>query len=92
MLAWDRTPGELLEYIRAWRDRREQEAYMLFNLAGTIAHMCFGSRPLRPEEAFPGVIRPRENIMTGDEIYASCLAWCAVLGGKEDADERGETE
>ncbi len=82
MLAWDRTPGELLEYIRAYRDRRENDAYMLFNLAGTIAHMCFGKEPIRPWEAFPGAIRPRDDAMSGEEIYSNLLSWCAALDDK----------
>ena len=74
--AWDRTPGELEEYILAYRDRMERQAYMYYNLAGTIASMVLSSRKPEPWESFPGWIQPKETIMTDDEIYASCLAWC----------------
>ena len=86
MLAWDRTPGELLAYIQAWRDRREQTAYLLYNLAGTIANMCFSKHPLRPWEAFPGVIQPKDDTQSGETIYSNLLSWCAALEGKEESE------
>lgn len=80
MLAWDRTPGELLEYIEAYRDRRRELAYLMYDLAGAIGNACYGKRRLRPEEAFPGFIEERLQQMYASEIYASCLAWCAGGG------------
>lgn len=79
-LAWDRTPGELSEYIRAYRERREQLAMMLYDLAGTVCRMLCG-HGIKPEDAFPGFIQPHEVVMTAEEIYESCLAWCGLAGG-----------
>lgn len=81
-LAWDRTPGELLEYIRAYRDRQKETAYLFYDLAGAIADACFSRRRMRPEEAFPGFIEPEHRQMGDEEIYANCLAWCQ-MGGEE---------
>lgn len=78
--AWDRTPGELNEYITAYRGRMERQAYMLFNLAGTIASMVLCAKKPEPWEAFPGWIQPKNREMFDDDIYAACLAWC---GGAE---------
>lgn len=78
--AWDRTPGELEEYITAYRERMERQCYVLFNLAGTIASMVLCSEKPKPWEAFPGWVKPKRIQMSDDEIYASCLAWC---GGTE---------
>ena len=90
MEAWERTPGELMEYIRAYRDRRREMAYLLYDLAGAIANACLGSRRQRPAEAFPGSVEETVTEMSGDQIYANCLAWCAKLGGGEEAaDGRG---
>lgn len=75
--AWDRTPGELNEYIEAYRDRMERQAYMLFNHAQAIASMVLSSEKPRPWDAFPGWIKPQMQEMSDDEIYASCLAWCS---------------
>lgn len=80
--AWDRTPGELLEYIEAYRDRRELDGYMLYNLAGTIASMVLSDKKPEPWQAFPGVIQPKMRVMSDDELYASCLAWCGL--GEEE--------
>lgn len=85
--AWDRTPGELTEYIEAWHDRRELDGYMLYNLAATIASMVLSAKKPDPWEAFPGVIQPKMVVMSEDEIYASCLAWCGL--GEEDANAGG---
>lgn len=90
--AWDRTPGELVEYISAYRDRRRETAILLYDLAGTIANMIFGKRRLRPAEAFPGFIREELTVMTGEQILANCLAWCDAWSGKEEADGRGTAE
>lgn len=75
---WDRTPGELLEYIDAYRDRMEQKAYLCYNLAQTIACMVLSAEKPKPWQAFPGWIRGGKEVMTDDEIYASCLAWCGA--------------
>lgn len=75
--AWDRTPGELDEYIEAYRDRMERQAYMLFNHAQAIASMVLSSEKPRPWDAFPGWIQTQMQKMSDDEIYASCLAWCS---------------
>ncbi len=88
-VAWDRTPGELVEYIEAWHDRREQMAYMLYNHAALVANMCLAKRKLTPQEAFPGVIRIQA--MTDGELYASCLAW-ASLGEEAFGGGSGTTE
>ena len=74
--AWDRTPGELQEYIRAYRDRMERQAYLYFNLAQATAHMVLSAEKPRPWEAFPGWIKPTLQVMSGEELYASCIAWC----------------
>lgn len=74
--AWDRTPGELLEYIEAYHERMERQAYMLYNLASTISHMIFGKTVPAPWQAFPNAIRPEMQVMDDDDIYQSCLAWC----------------
>lgn len=46
MSAWDRTPGELLEYIRAgWerrRRRREELACLAYALGGHVNHCMAG--------------------------------------------------
>lgn len=81
-MAWERTPGELLEYIEAYRDRLEQQAYMLYNQAACIASMVLSSHRVAPEDAFPGVIR--RKVMTSDAIYAACLAWTSGADGQED--------
>lgn len=78
MDAWDRTPAELQEYIRAYRDRMERQAYMYYNLAQTIACMALSSEKPRPWDAFPGWIKPMMQTMTDDEIYANCMAWCGM--------------
>ena len=75
--AWDRTIGELNEYISAYRDRMERQAYMLYNQAQAIANMVLCAEKPRPWDAFPGWIQPKVQNMTDDEIYASCLAWCS---------------
>lgn len=76
-VAWDRTLGELNEYIEAYRDRMERQAYMLFNQAQTIVSMVLCAEKPRPWDAFPGWIQPKMQQMTDDEIFASCLAWCS---------------
>ncbi len=81
---WDRTPGELQEYIKAYRDRMERQAYMCFNLAQAIASMVLSAEKPRPWDAFPGWIQPKMHVMTDDEIYTSCLAWCG-LGNEEES-------
>jgi hypothetical protein len=80
---WDPTPAELQEYIDAYKGRMELQAYMCYNLAQTIACMVLSSEKPRPWDAFPGWIKPKTQTMTDDEIYSSCLAWCATPG-KED--------
>ena len=75
--AWDRTPGELNEYIEAYRDRMERQAYMLFNQAQAIASMVLSAEKPRPWDAFPGWIQPQMQKMSDEEIFASCLAWCS---------------
>lgn len=82
--AWERTPGELLEYIQAYRDRMERHAYMLFNQAQAIASMVLCADKPKPWDAFPGLIQPKIQTMSDDDIYASCLAWCG-LGGEEES-------
>lgn len=82
-VAWDRTHGELQEYIQAYRDRMERHAYMLFNQAQAIASMVLSAEKPRPWDAFPGWIKPTMQIMTDDDIYASCLAWCGLDGEEE---------
>lgn len=84
-LAWDYTPGELLDYVEGYHRRREEMAYLLYDLAGAIAHACFGRSPLRPWDAFPGFIRQQETVMSDEDIYANCLAWA---GMEEDEDGR----
>ena len=49
---------------------------MCYNLAQTIACMVLCADKPRPWDAFPGLIKPKTQKMTDDEIYASCLAWC----------------
>ena len=83
--AWDRTPGELIEVIAAYRERMERQCYCLYNLAGTIAHMVLSSRKPDPWDCFPGWIEPRRVQMTDDEIYQSCLAWCGMTGTEAGA-------
>lgn len=85
--AWNRTPGELTEYIEAWQDRRELDGYLLYNLAGTIASMILSARKPDPWLAFPGVIHPKMVVMSDNEIYANCLAWCGL--GEEDVNAGG---
>ena len=87
--AWDRTPGELVEYINAWHDRREQLAYMLYNHAALVANMCLARRKMTPQEAFPGVIRMQ--VMSAEDILASCQAW-ASLGEEAFGGGSGTTE
>jgi hypothetical protein len=75
-LGWDRTPGELVEYILAARERRrrrqEDLAYFAYDLGIHIARSAHG-KPERPEMAFRGFIPMREQ--TDDEICASLMAW-----------------
>lgn len=80
--AWDRTPGELLEYVQAYRTRMERQAYMYFNLAQAIASMVLSAEKPNPWDAFPGWIQPTVQQMSDDEMYASCLAWCGLAGGE----------
>lgn len=92
-VAWDRTPGELVEYIRAYRDRQQETAYLLYDLSGAIANACLGKRRLRPAEAFPGFIEEQMSVMSDQQIYANCLAWCAALSGmEEDAHGSGKAQ
>ena len=80
-VAWDRTPGELVEYIRAYRDRQQETAYLLYDLAGAIANACLGKRRLQM------------SMMSDQQIYANCLAWCAALSGmEEDAHGSGKAQ
>lgn len=76
MEGWERTPGELLEYISAYNDRMEQRAYLLYDLAGCIASMCFSKHPPSPAAAFPGFIRIQE--MSEEQLVANCLAWAGI--------------
>ena len=79
-VAWDRTPGELVEYIRAYRDRQQETAYLLYDLAGAIANACLGKRR-------------QMSMMSDQQIYANCLAWCAALSGmEEDAHGSGKAQ
>ena len=80
--AWDRTPGELLEYIEAYRARMERQAYMCFNLAQAIACMVLSADKPKPWDAFPGWIKPQAQVMSDEAIYAAVLAWCGQ-GGEE---------
>lgn len=83
--AWDRTPGELYEYIKAYRGRMERQAYMCFNLAQAIACMVLSADKPRPWDAFPDWIQPKMQVMSDDEIYAACLAWCGA--GNEEVSQ-----
>ena len=51
---------------------------MCFNLAQTIAAMVLSAEKPRPWNAFPGWIQPKLQVMSDDEIYASCLPWCGA--------------
>ena len=82
-IAWDRTPGELQAYLKAYRDRMERQAYLYFNLAQAIASMVLSAEKPRPWDAFPGWIQPKVAVMSDDALYASCLAWC----GQEQEEE-----
>ena len=75
---WDRTPAELTEYLEAYKDRMERKAYFGYNLAQTIACMVLSKEKPRPWQAFPGWIRGGNAVMSDEEIYASCLAWCGA--------------
>lgn len=70
--AWERTPGELMEVVRADRDRQRRTAYMLYNHAALVASFR-GGHTVKPWDAFPGIIERRE--MDEDELYAAVLAW-----------------
>ena len=75
---WDRTPGELADYIRAYRTRMERTAYLLFNHAATVAAMVgqlFGGRSPEPFEAFPGWISRKMQVMSDEEILRNMTAW-----------------
>lgn len=78
------------EYVEAYHIRMERQAYMYYNLAGTIACMVLNSRKPEPYEAFPGWIKHEMRVMTDEELYASCLAWCGM--GEEVLDASGETQ
>ncbi len=72
--AWDRTPGELLEYIEAFKTRMQYASYWGYNLALGIASMVLSSKKPEPWEVFPGWIPKKE--MSDEEIAANLLAWC----------------
>lgn len=74
MAGWDRTPGELTEYINAFQKRMEILSYWGFNLAQGIASMALSSRRPEPWEVFPGWIRQEE--MSEEQVAANMLAWC----------------
>lgn len=74
--AWDRSPAELKEYIDAYHERMERQAYMYFNLAATTAAMMWSKRKPEPWECFPGWIQREVRQMSDDEIYQNVLAWC----------------
>ena len=54
--AWDYTPGELLEYIRGYRERERRKGYFGYNLAVFIAGMLLGKLKPEPWQSFPGLI------------------------------------
>ena len=76
--AWDRTPGELNEYIKAYAERMERQSYMYYNLAASIAGLIFNKRKPEPWECFPGWIKPKVVEMSDEELYQSVLAWCGM--------------
>lgn len=72
---WNRTPGELNEYLDGFRKRMEILSYWGYNLAQGIASMLLAATRPAPWEVFPGWI-PRRD-MTDDEIAANLMAWCS---------------
>lgn len=80
--AWDRTPGELEEYIEAYRERMRRQAYFLYNHACTITAIMWGKRKPDPWECFPGWIKPEMHDMSAEELYQSMLAWCGGEGSE----------
>ncbi len=64
--------------MEAYRTRMERQAYMMYNLAGTIASMVLCKDKPEPWQCFPGWITPKETVMEDEEIYQSCLAWAGL--------------
>lgn len=76
MDAWDRTPGELREYLDAFQQRMEILSYWGYNLAQGIASMALGSgRRPEPADMFPGWIK--RKVMSDEEVAANLMAWCS---------------
>lgn len=82
--AWDYTPGELLEYIRGYRERERRKGYFGYNLAVCIAGMLLGKRKPEPWQSFPGLIEHEE--MDDDAIWGILEAWGGDAGGSGKAE------
>lgn len=76
-----------MEYITAYKERRELTAYMLYNTAACIKNMLFSGNKVSPSAAFPGVINEPEP-MDDNALYAACLAWTG--GIEEDVCKQGD--
>lgn len=74
MAAWDLTPAELDAYVDIYSRRMNDLSYYGYNLAQTISVMALGRDRPEPWQCFPGWIQRR--VMSDNEIWASCLAWC----------------
>ena len=84
---WQRTPGELAEYINAARERRRREwqdrAYLAYDLGVHIAKSVW-DKPEQAWIAFKGFLpMPRQ---TDDQLLAALEAWadCKRLPEEED--------
>ena len=71
---WERTVEELLDYCEAFEKRMELVSLWGYNLAQGVASMVLSREKPRPEQVFPGWIKPK--IMTDEELWANLSAWC----------------
>ena len=57
-------------------DRQERMAYMLYDLAGSIANLTLGKRKLSPEKLFSGFIRKKTlKVQSLDEMSKVMDLW-----------------
>lgn len=82
--AWDYTPGELLEYIRGFREREQRKGYFGYNLAVCIANMIFGKREIKPWQAFPGLIEQPE--VSEEAMWQALTKWAGGYDGSGQAE------
>lgn len=74
--AWDRTPGELVEYTEAYRERMRRQAYLCYCQARATAAFVISQHKPEPWEAFPQWIKAEIRQQSPEDMLLVCQMWC----------------